>query len=277
MQKEVNEKVDDISDKLFDSINSDVDYVLNKVDRVRKEVNSILLEYANKDGKIPHHRIQTLLRELDKIESSIEDEIVESIEEFNESTADKTSKHLVEAIVATVGVSMIAGKKRPNRSEITNEVTEFMSSREINGITTEKRIDAVSGILRDTMQQSIRYGVITGESATTISRRVKKAVDRAVWQVKRIVTSEIPTAFRKTIATVGNKLGVIQAVKIIDNRGRHKYHESHECYKLAEQDKYGWGKGVYKTSDGYIFDPHPQCSAYFRYILKKHLTEGGDE
>lgn len=273
MQKEVNRQIDEIANELYDTAARDADLVEGKVDSVRKGVNSLLFEYMNKDGKIPKHRVRTLLRELDALESDIGVEINDALSEVLSDTVDKTNKQLIGALIAVIGVSLI---KRPNSDKIAKDISEFMFGRELGGITLGSRIEAVAGVLRDSMQQAIRYGVLTGKSATVISRSVKEAVDKAMWQVRRILVSEIPTAFRKSVALIGDKAGVIVAVRIIDNRGRHRYHETHECYRLAEQDMYGWGKGVYKPTDGFIFDPHPQCSAYFHYILRKDLLKGGD-
>lgn len=280
MQAEINREIDDIVGDLLDGITRDADKAINKIDALRKEYNSVLLEYAKKDGTIPDNRVKPLLRELDELETKLGESINASLDGLVEKATDNTNERLIGAAIAVVGISLVAGSRRPSEDSISKEVRDFMVGREFGGVNISKRIKAVSGILRDTLQREIRYGAITGETITQISRRAKKAFDKALWQVKRIITSEIPTAIRKTISVIGGKLGIIKAVKIIDLPGRHAHperHHRHECYRLAEQDMYGWGSGIYKPSDTFIFDPHPQCSAYFHYILRNDLLKGGDE
>lgn len=270
VQDDINKALDELSDKMLGDATRSADDVIDKVDSYRKEISGILLEYSNKDGTISERRLRSLLRELDEIEDGIGEEIYEHLESSVEETSNAFSKEIVGLLIAGLGVAVVFGgkDKRPSNDSLTKEITDFVFNKEINGIKLSNRINVVSGILRDEIQKAIRQGVNSGESITKISQRVKKSFDKTVWQVKRIITTEIPVAFRKGIALIGGKAGIIKAVKIIDNRGRHKYHESHECYRLAEQDKYGMGKGVYKPSDSFIFNPHPQCSAYFHYILK---------
>lgn len=279
MQAEINREIDQLADELLDTINKDADIAIDRIDELRREYGAVLMDYSNKDGKIPNHRIKTLLRELDDMEQKIGLSINDSLDDLVENATDNTNKQLIGAAIAVVGTSLIEGQKRPKGDSISKEVRKFMSGREFGGVSVERRINAVAGLLRDSIQRSVRYGVLTGESITSISRRAKKEFDRAVWQVRRIITSEIPTAFRKTIAVIGDKLGIVHGIKIIDLPGRHAHprrHKYHECYRLAEQDMYGWGKGIYKPTDTFVFDPHPQCSAYFHFILRKDLLKGGD-
>lgn len=280
MQAEINLVIDDIAGDILDGVSNDADKAIDKIDSLRKEYNSVLLEYANKDGAIPNHRLKSLLRELDEIERGIGESINGSLNDLVREATDNTNERLVEAAISVIGLSLIGGGKTPNKTAISKEVRDFMDEREFGGVGIGKRINSVSGLLRDTLQREIRYGAIRGDSITKISRRAKKAFDKMLWQVKRIITSEIPTAIRRTTAVIGEKLGIIQGVLIIDLPGRHAHpmrHKYHECYRLAEQDMYGWGKGVYKPTDAFIFDPHPQCSAYFHFILRKDLLRGGDD
>lgn len=270
VQDDINKDLDEIADKLLDNASSSSDDILDKVDSYRKELSGILMEYSNKDGTISERRLRSLLRELDEIEDGIGEDIYEHLEKSVEDTSLTFGEEIIGLLVAGLGASIVFGgkDKRPSNDSLTKEIVDFVFNEEINGIKLSNRINVVSGILRDEVQKAIRQGVNSKESITKISQRVKKSFDKTVWQIKRIITTEIPIAFRKGIALIGGRANIIKAVKIIDNRGRHKYHETHECYRLAEQDKYGMGKGVYKTSDSFIFNPHPQCTAYFHFILK---------
>lgn len=276
---DINRELEKISQRIMDAVNKESDYAINLIDGMRKDITDILMEYADTNDVIPESRIRSLLNELNDIETGMGDSLYEALNDSVDKVARDTEKNLTGVLIATLGVAIVFGgrDKRPERDDIISEVADFINSREIKGVPLSKRIKAVSGILRDEMQRAIRYGVTMGESVTKISRRIKKAFDKAVWQVKRVFTTELPNAFRKTVATIGSKAGIVKGVKIIDNRGRHKYHEKHECYRLAEQDKYGMGKGVYKPSDTFIYSPHPQCSAYFRLVFYDNMMEGGSQ
>lgn len=277
VQDDINKAIDDLMNVVMDASQTYSAEIVDNIYGIRLRVNDILAEYAKNDGTISKYRLRKLLEELDEVEFDIGDEFYDAMDKAIVDVSEKTENNLISVLIATLGVAVLFGgkDKRPKSDDLVEDIRKFVFDFDINGVRLLDRIASVSGFLRDEIQQAIRYGTHHGENVTQLSKRVKDAFDKTAWQFKRIVTTELPLAFRKGILTVGDKTGVIKAVKIIDNRGRHKYHESHECYRLAEQNPYGWGKGVYKTSDTYILAPHPQCSAYYHYILKKEINEGG--
>lgn len=277
-QQQINKTLDELSERIYEFAKRESDRSIDKIDSIRKQINGILADYSKDDGTISKSRINTLLSELDTIEEDMYESLDSSLDQAVTNTSEQAEKDIIGALIAVLGVAAVFGglSNRPKASEVVNEITDYVLNREIDGITIRTRLAAVVGVMRDELQREIRYGVHIGLSITQISRRVKTAFDRTVWQFRRIITTEIPIAFRTGIAFIGGKTGVIKAIKIIDNRGRHKYHETHECYRLAEQDKYGMGKGVYLPTDTYIFDPHPQCTAYYHYILNNDVIEGGN-
>lgn len=276
VQDDINKAIDKMAEDVMASSLRVSDETLDNIDSLRNKVRDLLDEYAKEDGTISKARLRKLLRELDDIESDIFDEFDTSIEEAIENVVTDVESNLTGILIASIGVALLYGSARnkPSSSAIVDEVFGHMFDTEIDGVSLSDRITASAGVLRDEVQLSIRYGVNRNENTTQISRRIKKAFDDTAWQFKRIMTTELPIAFRKTIVTIGGNTGIVKAVKIIDNRGRHKNHERHMCYKYAEDDKYGWGKGVYKTTDTFILNPHPQCSAYFHYILDDKKLRG---
>ena len=277
-QQQINKTLDELSERIYEFAKRESDRSIDKIDSIRKQINGILADYSKDDGTISKSRINTLLSELDTIEEDMYEALDSSLDQAVANTSEQAEKDIIGALIAVLGITAVFGglSKRPKSSDIVKEISDYVLNREIDGVTIRTRLAAVVGVMRDELQREIRYGVHIGLSITQISRRVKTAFDRTVWQFRRIITTEIPVAFRTGIALIGGKTGVIKAIKIIDNRGRHKYHETHECYRLAEQDKYGMGKGVYLPTDTYIFDPHPQCTAYYHYILNNDVIEGGN-
>lgn len=277
-EDELNKELDAIMAEVLDSSLKYSTTIENKLNDVRKQVNGLLLEYSNKDKTISYTRLNTLLRELDDVEASLVDELETSVDKYVEDTSKKSNKALIAAITAAVGVGIaFGGKDRvPTLEQATKETVEYIKGEKADGLDLNDRIRRLSGSFRDDMQKAIRYGVMSKYSINKISRNVKEAFDKGMWQIKTIVTSELPTVVRKSMVWIAGKTNIVKWVKIIDNRGRHKYHTSHQCYIYAEQNKYGVGKGIFKPTDTYILDPHPQCTAYFHYIFKDDI-EGMDD
>lgn len=280
MQADLDELIDGIADDYMNHLDDYAEDVINKVERIRSDVYDILDDYSRKDGRISRSRINTLIRSLDDVEQDIYLELSEELEDAITETVKKAEKQTNGALLGLLGASLLLGSdgKKLNAEETVGSVVNFVLTRKAaDGLSLSDRVRSIAGLMRDEVQQAIRYGVLRGDTVGRISRRVREAFKSASWRIGRVVKTEIPLAFRKTLLYIGGKQGIIKAVKIIDLRGRHKYHERHECYRLAEQDMYGWGKGVYRPEDTFILDPHPQCTAYFRYILNDVELQGGDQ
>src|SRR5699024_6409462 len=136
------------------------------------------------DGTISKSRINTLLQELDEIEIEVNSEFSEELEQLVTKTAEQAEKNLTGVLIAMLGVAVVFGgrDKRPKASETINEIIDFVFNREIDGITLSDRVASVAGLLRDTMQREIRYGVYRGFSISQISSRIKDVFERTAWQ-----------------------------------------------------------------------------------------------
>lgn len=281
VQAKLDELVDKASDVFLDGLDGRSQAIARRIERMRSDVYDILQDYEKKDGRISRTRINALLRELDEIEDEIYLEFAKEMEDAITETVEDAESDMRKALLGLLGASLLLGPngEKLNSNEIVEEAIEYVMKRKSSdGLTLPDRLHSSAGLLRDEIQKAIRYGILRNESVTKISRRVKKSFEDMSWRIERIVKTELPIAFRKIVSVLGGKLNIIKAVQIIDNRGRHRYHERHECYRLAEQDMYGWGKGLYRPEDTFIFDPHPQCSAYFRYVLDiRKLEEASDE
>lgn len=281
IQAEMDAIMDEMAAEVIENIFRDADLVVAKIDRIRRQVNGLLSEYSKQDGTISKSRINTLLQELDEIEFEIDSELTSELERLATKATEQAEKNLSEALVGLLGVAVAFGGTSllPNVSSIIREVLDGMFNRDINGNDISEIIESVAGLVRDNIQRAIRYGVYREMTIGQISRRVKEEFDRTSFQIKRIITTEIPIAFRRAVAIIGSKTRIIKAVKIVDLPGRMSHpstHHHHECFRLAEQDMYGWGKGVYRPQDTFIYDPHPQCTAYFRYIFDKEALNNAD-
>lgn len=269
VQDDINKEIDNLASDIMGSTQGHADDISDDLYGIRTRIMDLLAEYEMKDGKISKSRLRSLLRELDEIEVEISDEFYTNIDKAITEVSKDAEKNLNSVLIATLGIAIIYGvsKNRPDSGKLIESIRNEVFNEEINGMSLGDRIASSSRYLRDALQQAISYGIYNGETVGVIYRRVRSTLSENLWRFKRIITTELPIAFRRTIAKIGGNVGVIKAVKIIDNRGRHRYHESHECYRLAEQDKYGMGKGIYLPTDSFILDPHPQCTAYYHYIF----------
>mgnify|MGYP001278521906 CR=1 FL=1 len=273
VQAELDTMMDELASSFFAYTDAQADRIANRINRIRIEINDILSDYAKVDDTVSKSRINSLLRELDEIESEIGLELSDEIESSIIKAVERAGNESSKALKTVLGSAAIIG------GIVVVEIVDFVLKRKgKDGLILADRINSLAGLLRDEMQQAIRYGVLRGETVTQIARRVKTAFDSAVWQIKRIVQTELPIAFRVGIAKIGEKTNVVKAIKIIDEVGRASHpsrHHYHECYRLANQDKYGMGKGIYLPQDTFIFAPHPNCTAYYRYILRGDAIVNG--
>lgn len=271
-EAQVNDKLDEAMERYIRQNRRMQNGAISEVDEARKEVLDILLKYAGEDGKISKDKVRKILRELEQMDSGLQDELIAQVEETIDNTTDIAIKSTLVALGALVAAGLISVKL------LKEKVRKQMKVVGRDGMTLEQRMQRVSGGFIDELRTVIRSGVLRGDSATTINRKVKKTFERNEWKIRRIIMAEGMHAYRESVGGIAEDLkkeGVIKAVKIVDNRGRHPHHERHECYRLAEQDKYGWGKGVYRPEDRFIYNPHPQCTAYYRFILVDGTKGGG--
>lgn len=277
-EKEINRIIEEVTNSILNDTDRYSNRVVNEVDFVRKQINGILMEYASEDGTIPSHRMNSLFRELDELEIDFSEAIIEQLEEQTANTSKKLSKAVVGGLATVIGLSIAFGALTnvPEEEDFVDEMLSYLRENKVDDMTIYDRIRRLAGVFRDEMQRTIRYGIMSRFSFHKISLEIKKTIDKGMYQVRNIIKTEIPNILRKGLITIGGKLRILKAIKIIDNRGRHPYHYHHMCYKYAEQNKYGMGKGVFKPSDTYILNPHPQCTAYFQYIFDESKLESGE-
>lgn len=235
--------------------------LVGEVDSTRINFIDIVEKYADENGVIDKKKLRKLLRELESMHGEIRETILDDVKNTIDYSNDKAKKDILAAL-GILAVGMIGSKA------IMDEIkTGILTDKAKDGLTLDDRINRFSGNLIDEIRKTVRDGIYRGQTTNQINRAIKKTVEKQSWQLKRLIGTVAPGAYRRTIANMASEGKNVKAVRIIDRRGRHKNHETHECYRLAEQDKYGWGKGVYRPEDKFIYDPHPNCTAYYEIVL----------
>lgn len=271
ISKQINDVISEVADAVLDDTDRGADRVAREVDDVRKGVTDVLARYADDEGVVPKHKIKAVLRELDAYDDSFRKVIETNLEEQAREASNKVHKAVIGAIVAYIGVKAFSAPSIEDSAGFEDDLMRYLRNNTIEGLTVYERIKRLTGLMRDRMQEVIRYGVLSGKKFTVIIRDIKGVIDRLLHQIKVVIKSEIPNILRKSIVLIGDSTRLVKGIKITDLRGRHPYHRRHQCYIYAEADKYGMGKGIYKPHDTYILTPHPQCTAYFEYVF----YEGG--
>ena len=127
--------------------------------------------------------------------------------------------------------------------------------------TLEQRSKVFSAKLMSDIRKAIRQGVMGGSDVSDIIRDISDITEGIAWEVNRLVESEIYSAYRYQFGHTSDKNG-FDWIRIHESFPRHPRRRHHRCYPLANTDKYGKGKGVYKSTDEEIYLPHPQCTSW---------------
>lgn len=131
--------------------------------------------------------------------------------------------------------------------------------------TLEQRTRIISTGISTDVQKAIRQGVLGGEDIDVVIANVRKSIDDYTWEMERIIESEVWNAYRYQFGQTASENG-FDWIRIHESFPRHPNRRKHKCYPLANADKYGKGKGVYKSTDTEIFYPHPQCTSWLEVV-----------
>ena len=249
--------------RVFDRMERDYDalskkqqaYAITEIGRVRGELAELLGEFADDEGKISRRRARMVTRELDVIEQSLREHgeiaLNNIIEETTEWTVDRVNKGL--------GITISASSFDRVNENVLKYVTKRFGD---DGLVLSERIWGLSGEIRDDLSKVIRSGIIRGEGINTMIPKLRKVFDNETWKIRRLARNESVTAHRAAIGYNAQESDVVKWVQF-----HHGVKNTEECVGLANEDRYGKGKGVFKPTDTDIWNPHVQCTGYSSYVL----------
>lgn len=241
-----------------------VAYAIREVGRVRSEVAELLTEFAASDGTIKRQRLSRLLRDLDGVERDLRRYGTAVMDEVIAKSATFTTQAVSAGFATVAGVPMITGSFERLNRDVFNYVTRRFGE---DGLILSDRVWGTSGDIRDALSKTLRSDIIRGESVNKMVANVRKVYANETWKIKRLVVTEGNTAYRAASAMSAERSEVVEWVRLNDNPGRHKNHDSHRCYELANEDRHGQGAGIYKPTDSEIYTPHPGCTSYITAVL----------
>lgn len=242
-----------------------VAFAIREMGRIRGDIADLLAEFAASDGIIKRQRLMRLLRELEDVENTLRQYGATALNGVIEESANFAIVQANRAVETVVGTPLIvAGIERLNRNVVAYVAKRFGD----DGLVLSDRIWTTSGVIRDAIATQLRADIIKGESVSTMIRNIRRIYDNETWMIRRLVVTESNTAYRTANAMSVERSEVADWIRIVDNGSRHPRHETHRCYELAHEDRYGQGPGVFKPSDSEIYCPHPNCSSYIVPVLK---------
>lgn len=246
-----------------------VTFAIKEVGRVRGDIAELLSEFAADDGTVKRQRLSRLLRELDTVEKSLRNNGTVALEKVVTESTDYAISGLNKATETAIGVPMVtASIEKLNKGTVDYVIRRFGE----DGLVLSDRVWGTSGEIRDSIASVLRSGIIRGDNVGSMVRDIRKAYDAETWKIKRLVVTEGNTAYRVASANSVKQSEVAKYVRINENGRRHGNHTNHRCYKLAQEDRYGEGRGIFLPTDSEIYMPHPSCSSFITpVILDKYL------
>ncbi|MHC8516776.1 hypothetical protein [Sporosarcina sp. ITBMC105] len=228
-------------------------YAIKEIGRVRGELAELLADYAGDDGIIKRQRAARLLRDLDEIERSIRKHGTLALEKIIEDTSEWTTARVAGAIGIGVG----------NFDRINRQVVKYVTKRfGDDGLVLSDRIWGLSGEIRDDLATVLRSGIIKGDGINALVPRLREVYDNETWKIRRLARNESVTARRAATTYNARESDIIHWVQF-----HHGVKRSKSCVRLAGEDRYGKGTGVFKTTDTEIWMPHVNCTGYITYVL----------
>lgn len=231
-------------------------FIASLPDYAQKKVVKIIDEngatHTHNRSQIKTTQLRKLVKVLDDLERTYSNTLYESTIRAMTEAMELTVEHLSSVKGMDVKVDVDVDK------ELGKKVT-------IGDKTLEQRVNVVGSNTVSDVRKAIRKGVLAGEDVDDIVSNIRKAFDSTDWQVRRVVESEIYNAYRYQFGKMSDANG-FDWIRIHESFPRHPARRKHACYPLANTDKYGKGKGVYKSTDNEIFYPHPQCTSWLEAL-----------
>lgn len=230
-------------------------YAVREIGRIRSEIAEFLAEYADDKGVITRRRLSRVLRDLDEIERSLREQGEIVMNRIIEETTEWTTK----AVTNAAGISLSNAQFDRVNEHVVRYVTKRFGD---DGLVLSERIWGLSGEIRDELSTVIRSGIIRGDGINSMIPRIRQVYDNETWKIRRLARNESVTAHRAAISYNAQSSDIVRWVKF-----HHGEKRSDACVSLANEDRYGMGRGIFKPTDTDIWMPHVQCTGYITYVL----------
>jgi hypothetical protein len=266
---ERNEELDRLLEQAADQyqrINANLQaQALQELDRIRAELIEKLTSYTDSSGKISQIRLQSLINDLNTIETRVREANMSAMNNVVEQSAAAGVTAYSEITAGILGVTVadfLGGTAfdRVNQNVFQAAINRYGD----DGIVISNRVWRVTREQRLAIQQALTSGVVTGKGVNSIIADVRKVYDNETWKIKRLVVTEGNITYRMASAYTAQQSPYVKALRI--HRGKADRPE-HRCSQLEKIDRYGYGNGLYKPTDPEVLHPHVNCTSYTTYEL----------
>lgn len=251
----------------YDRLNKSLqEFSIKEIDRVRLELNDLLIKYTGKDDTIKRKHIISLISDLNRIEKSVRDNGMRAMNEVINQSVAYGANAGKEGLTASIGADVIDEVLTGAVfSRVSADAVRYVTNRFGNdGLVLSDRVWNLAKGQRAELEKVIRSGIIRGESVNSLIAQVRKVYANETWKIRRLVITEGNTANRTGSAYVAQASNFVKGLRIhhgIANVATHR------CSELEKIDRYGLGKGVYIPTDPEVLNPHPNCTSYVTYEL----------
>ncbi|RPF54736.1 hypothetical protein [Abyssicoccus albus] len=260
--KEIAIKVEEISEESEQQIVDNLETLIARVTRVLKN-NATKETVTLQDGttkditSVKRQKLRAILSELRSIEKEVENVVYDGV-------------------LSSVELSIVA-----TTSALSDELekVESMDSKEVveepdeDNFTLSDKAAFTALTYSQLLQKKIRESINRGDALDGTIANVNEALEEKQWVLRRLVVDESFTVYRRQFVNVMEDNG-LNWLRIHETFPRHPRRKSHECYFYANEDKYGKGAGVFRTTDTKIYKPHLQCTSWLEIVYD---DEGGSE
>ena len=230
-------------------------FAIREIGQVRADMAELLADFAGNDGVIKRQRMARLLRDLDDIERNMRENGTIALEGIINESSEWTIRNNNLAL----GVSAsVASFDRINTHVVNYVVKRFGE----DGLVLSDRVWGLSGEIRDELATVVRRGILRGDGINAMIPQIRKVYDNETWKIRRLARNESVTAHRAATSYNAQESDLVEWVKLHPGVKR-----SDACVSLADENRYGEGKGIFKPTDTDIWMPHVQCTSWVSYVL----------
>lgn len=265
-QSELDEAIEQLAKDFAELNEKQTARVAKELAKVRSDIADLLTEYAETDGTIKRRKLNAIVRDMQSVENGTRTYLMRALEDviYESSTFAVENRNAI--FVTVLGVVLLSAAERKKVAEtVAKSVVKAVGE---DGLNLSDRVWNLSGTMRDELTKVVRTDILKGEPVSTMIRNVRNVHENETWKIRRMVVTEANTTLRRATGDSAHNSEVVTALRLNDNRSRHGNHHKHACYKLAEADSYGLGKGVYPTSERSRLEmPHVQCTSYITDVI----------
>lgn len=230
-------------------------FAIREIGQVRADMAELLADFADNDGTIKRQRMARLLRDLDDIERNMRENGTIALGDIINESSEWTVRNSNRALGATASV---ASFDRINTHVVNYVIKRFGE----DGLVLSDRVWGLSGEIRDELATVVRRGILRGDGINAMIPEIRKVYDNETWKIRRLARNESVTAHRAATGYNAQESDLVEWVKF-----HHGVKKTDACVSLANEDRYGEGKGIYRPTDTEIWNPHVQCTGFVSYVL----------